>query len=77
MPVIDRMDDAGKAVGFFVDNLHLEDLNPINCGWHQRDSLRRFGPGIRDHYILHYVLSGKEPSPAAGGPIRWRLPGCS
>ena len=30
MPVIDRMDDAGKAVGFFVDNLHLEDLNPIN-----------------------------------------------
>ena len=59
MPVIDRMDDAGKAVGFFVDNLHLEDLNPINCGWHQRDSLRRFGPGIRDHYILHYVLSGK------------------
>ena len=53
MPVIDRMDDAGKAVGFFVDNLHLEDLNPINCGWHQRDSLRRFGPGIRDHYILH------------------------
>ena len=76
MPVIDRMDDAGKAVGFFVDNLHLEDLNPINCGWHQRDSLRRFGPGIRDHYILHYVLSGKGTF-TCGGPIRWRLPGCS
>lgn len=59
MPAFDRMDDAGKAVGFLVDNLCLKDLNPINCGWHQREPLRRFGPGIRDHYILHYVLSGK------------------
>ncbi len=53
------MDDARQAVGFLVDNMHLPGLNPINCGWHQRQSRRRFGPGVRDHYILHYVLSGK------------------
>ena len=51
MPVIDRMDDAGKAVGFFVDNLHLEDLNPINCGWHQRDS-----PVSYTHLTLPTIL---------------------
>ena len=53
------MDHARQAVGFLVDNIHLPGLNPINCGWHQRQSRRRFGPGVRDHYILHYVLSGK------------------
>ena len=69
MPVIDRMDDAGKAVGFFVDNLHLEDLNPINCD--------ASAPGYAT--IISCIMSypAKEPSPAAGGPIRWRLPGCS
>ena len=56
---MDYMDDARQAVGFLVDNMHLPGLNPINCGWHQRQSRRRFGPGVRDHYILHYVLSGK------------------
>lgn len=56
---VDYMDDAKLAVVFLVDNMHLPGINPINCGWHQRRRQRRFGPGVRDHYILHYVLSGK------------------
>ncbi len=35
---MDYMDDARQAVGFLVDNMHLPGLNPINCGWHQRQS---------------------------------------
>lgn len=51
--------DAKAAVGFLVDNLHLRDINPLNCGWHQRESGQWFGPVVRDHTIFHYVLSGK------------------
>ena len=51
--------DAQAAVCFLVDNLHLRDVNPLNCGWHRRGAGQWFGPGVRDHTILHYVLSGK------------------
>lgn len=54
-----NMDDAQSAVAFLVDNPHLNDINPLHCGWHKRLQGRCFGPGVRDHYILHYVLSGK------------------
>ena len=32
--------------------------NPIGAGWETCDPGHTFGPGIRDFYIIHYVLSG-------------------
>ena len=49
----------GETAAFLVDNLHLRDVNPLNCGWHRREPGKWFGPGVRDHTIFHYVLSGK------------------
>ena len=42
-----------------MKNLHLQDVNPRVCGL--RDCTPGFtvGPNIRDHWILHFVLSGK------------------
>ena len=43
----------------FVKNMHLTDLNPIKCGWHQRVPGGFWGPSVHTTYNLHYILSGK------------------
>lgn len=35
------------------------DLNPCELGWEQCNPNHSFGPAIRDHYLIHYVVSGK------------------
>lgn len=63
---MDYQDDAMSAVGFLVEDLGLSDLNPVDCGWHRRERGRRFGPGIQDRFVLHYVLSGRGVYRCAG-----------
>lgn len=29
------------------------------CGWEKCEPLHSFGPAMRDHYILHYIVDGK------------------
>ena len=42
-----------------MKNLHLQDINPRVCGMRDCSPGFTVGPNIRDHWILHYVLSGK------------------
>lgn len=35
------------------------DLSLYQYGWEKCDSLHSYGPAIRNHYLFHYVISGK------------------
>ena len=48
----------------------LVSLSVYNVGYQLCDAGYQWGPGIRDHYLIHYVISGK------GMLIRNRCP-CS
>ena len=51
--------DLQQHCCFFVKNMHLNDINPVKCGWHQRIPGGFWGPSVHPNYNLHYVLSGK------------------
>lgn len=40
-------------------NEHFLDLRPYQYGWEQCEPLHSFGPSIRNHYLLHYIISGR------------------
>ena len=35
------------------------DINLFQVGWEKCNPLHQFGPGTRDHFLFHYVISGK------------------
>lgn len=37
----------------------LVSLSVYNVGYQLCDAGYQWGPGIRDHYLIHYVISGK------------------
>lgn len=37
----------------------LVSLSVYNVGFQKCDSLYQWGPGVRDHYLIHYIISGK------------------
>lgn len=42
-----------------VTEKELVSLSVYNVGFQNCDPLYQWGPGIRDHYLIHYVISGK------------------
>lgn len=42
-----------------VSEKELVSLSVYNVGFQNCDPLYQWGPGIRDHYLIHYVISGK------------------
>ena len=40
-------------------NDNFLDLRPYQYGWEQCKPLYAFGPFVRNHYLLHYVISGQ------------------
>lgn len=42
-----------------VDRKELVSLAVYNVGFQKCDPLYQWGPGIRDHYLIHYIISGK------------------
>lgn len=40
----------------YTDNI---ELSIFNCGHEQCDPCHTWGPGIRDHYLIHLVVAGK------------------
>ncbi len=43
----------------FVENLHLKEMNAVQCGYEKCAPSHDFGPTFRTHYLLHYVEKGK------------------
>jgi len=42
-----------------INNLNLEDINVIICGYEKCVPGHFFGPAIRSYYLFHYILSGE------------------
>ena len=42
-----------------VINRGLKPINPFQCGYHRCSPSHGFGPAIREHWLLHFVVSGK------------------
>ena len=63
------MDDLSFSVS---PNEELLDLRLFQCGWEQCAPLHSFGPFVRNHYLFHYVISGRGflDSNAAKGTAR-------
>ncbi len=47
-----------------VTEKELVSLSVYNVGFQKCDALYQWGPGIRDHYLIHYIISGKGPTVA-------------
>ena len=50
------MDDLSFSV---FPNEELLDFRLFQCGWEQCAPLHSFGPFVRNHYLFHYVISGR------------------
>lgn len=44
---------------YIVSDKKLVSLAVYNVGYQKCDPLYQWGPGIRDHYLIHYVISGE------------------
>lgn len=42
-----------------IQNMRLQELNPVQCGREACEPCHSYGPAVRDFYLLHYVVSGK------------------
>lgn len=61
-----------EQVDIMLENLSLTDINPYVCGYHDCDPGHRYGPFIRDYYLLHFVVDGTGvlESPGVASPSR-------
>ena len=50
------MDELSFSV---LPNEELLDFSVFQCGWEQCAPLHSFGPFVRNHYLFHYVISGR------------------
>ena len=44
---------------YIVSDKELVSLSVYNVGFQKCDALYQWGPGIRDHYLIHYISSGE------------------
>lgn len=52
-------DNPEKRKLHVFEDERFVDLNLYQYGWEKCDSLQSFGPYIRNHYLFHYIISGK------------------
>ncbi len=44
---------------YYVQNLNLTALSVYNMGFQKCDPAFSWGPGVRNHFLIHYIVSGK------------------
>lgn len=53
-----------------VANHRIKPINPAQCGYHKCQSGHAYGPATRDHWLLHFVVSGKGEFETSRGKYR-------
>lgn len=46
-------------ISLFPSQEHFLDIQPYQYGWEACEPLHSFGPFVRNHYLFHYIMSGK------------------
>ena len=61
----------GKYRFAIFPNDYFFDIRPYQYGWEECTPLHTFGPSIRNHYLFHYIISGRGmlSSHSTGGEI--------
>ena len=56
-----ELNDSRKTHFVFraIQDEHFVDLNLYQFGWEKCKPLHQFGPAIRNHFLFHYIISGK------------------
>lgn len=54
----------------------LVSLSVYNVGFQKCDALYQWGPGIRNHYLIHYVISGKGHYQVHGNQFHLKAGDC-
>ncbi len=50
----------GDFFGYYpISNIILSDLFLTQCGWEICESRHKYGPAVRDHFLIHYIARGK------------------
>ena len=57
---------ASLQNSYKVTEKELVSLSVYNVGFRNVTPLYQWGPGIRDHYLIHYIISGKGTYRVAG-----------
>ncbi|MEG0692651.1 MAG: AraC family transcriptional regulator [Oscillospiraceae bacterium] len=52
---------------YSLDKATNASLWVCQCGWEKCDSGHKFGPAVRDHYLIHYIVSGSGRYKNASG----------
>ena len=51
---------------FKLDEKEMVSLSIYNVGYQKCDPMHQWGPGVRDHYLIHAIVSGKGTYTAGG-----------
>ena len=65
------MSDTYKH-SYKAENDLLNSLSVYNVGYQKCEPGYQWGPGVRDHYCIHYILSGSGYYSAGGRSCRLR-----
>lgn len=65
LPVQDIQTDNKVRFHVFQDERFV-DLNLYQFGWERCAPLHQFGPAVRNHFLFHYIISGKGKLETAG-----------
>ena len=54
-----NIQSSNKMKFHIIQDERFVDMNLLQVGWEKCKPLHQFGPAIRNHFLFHYVISGK------------------
>ena len=54
-----NIQSSNKSKFHVIQDERFVDMNLFQVGWEKCKPLHQFGPAIRNHFLFHYVISGK------------------